>query len=70
MAAPRDWLRYSNHTETDGRWLGHGGMIADLTSGVAGVFFSVLEEKDAYDANYYIPLIKALADIGRLDVDP
>lgn len=74
MAAPRDWLRYSNHTNTDGRWLGHGGyggqyMVADLSSGVVGVFFSVLEEKDAYDANYYIPVIKALTDIGRLDAD-
>jgi CubicO group peptidase (beta-lactamase class C family) len=72
MPAPRDWLRYSNQTNTDGRWLGHGGyggqyMIADLTSGVVGVFFSVLENKDAYDASYYVPIIKMLSDIGRLD---
>ena len=72
MPAPRDWLRYSNQTNTDGRWLGHGGyggqyMIADLTSGVVGVFFSVLEDKDAYDSNYYVPIIKMLSDIGRLD---
>lgn len=72
MPAPRDGLSYSNQTNTDGRWLGHGGyggqyMIADLTSGVVGVFFSVLEDKDAYDANYYVPIIKMLSDIGRLD---
>jgi hypothetical protein len=72
MPAPRDWLSYSNQTNTDGRWLGHGGyggqyMMADLTSGVVGVFFSVLEDKDAYDASYYVPIIKMLSDIGRLE---
>ncbi|MDX1047951.1 serine hydrolase [Sinorhizobium medicae] len=67
-------LRYSNQTYTDGRWLGHGGyggqyMIADLTSGVVGVFLSVLEDKNAYDVDYYIPIIKMLSEIGRLDFD-
>jgi CubicO group peptidase (beta-lactamase class C family) len=71
MPAPREWLRYSNQTNTDGRWLGHGGyggqyMIADLTSGVVGVFFSVLEDKDGYDTNYYVPVIRMLSDIGRM----
>jgi CubicO group peptidase (beta-lactamase class C family) len=71
MPAPRDWLSYSNQTNTEGRWLGHGGyggqyMIADLTSGVVGVFFSVLEDKDGYDASYYVPVIRMLSDIGRL----
>ncbi|MQW56147.1 serine hydrolase domain-containing protein [Sinorhizobium meliloti] len=74
VPAPRDWLRYSNQTYTDGRWLGHGGyggqyMIADLTSGVVGVFLSVLEDKNAYDVDYYIPIIKMLSEIGRLDFD-
>jgi hypothetical protein len=40
-------------------------MVADLTSGVVGVFFSVLEDKDAYDASYYPPIIRMLADIAR-----
>jgi CubicO group peptidase (beta-lactamase class C family) len=70
MPPPRDWLRYSNQTNTDGRFVGHGGyggqyMVADLTSGVVGVFFSVLEDKDAYDAAYYPPIIRMLADIAR-----
>ncbi|WP_018099518.1 serine hydrolase domain-containing protein [Sinorhizobium meliloti] len=74
MSPPREHLRYSNQTNTDGRWLGHGGyggqyMIADLTSGVVGVFFSVLENSAAYDSNYYIPIIRMLEDIGRLDFD-
>ena len=41
-------------------------MIADLTSGVVGVFFSVLEDKDGYDTNYYVPVIRMLSDIGRM----
>jgi CubicO group peptidase (beta-lactamase class C family) len=70
MPPPREWLRYSNQTNTDGRFLGHGGyggqyMVADLTSGTVGVFFSVLEDKDAYDASYYPPIIRMLADIAR-----
>jgi|GEM_PF-2996539 len=44
-------------------------MIADLTSGVVGVFLSVLEDKNAYDVDYYIPIIKMLSEIGRLDFD-
>lgn len=72
MSAPRDFLRYSNHMDTDGRWLGHGGaggqyMIADLTSGVVAAFFSVLEVKAASDRSYYGPIIKMMSDIGRLD---
>jgi CubicO group peptidase (beta-lactamase class C family) len=72
MPPPRDWLRYSNQTNTDGRFLGHGGyggqyLVADLTSGVVGVFFSVLDDKDGYDLDYYPPIIRMLAAIGRLD---
>ncbi|MER8413025.1 serine hydrolase [Mesorhizobium sp. M1342] len=74
MPPPREQLRYCNQTNTDGRWLGHGGyggqyMIADLTSDVVGVFFSVLENWEAYDSDYYIPIIKMLGDIGRLDFE-
>ncbi|ESY28921.1 serine hydrolase [Mesorhizobium sp. LNJC391B00] len=72
MSAPRDWLRYSNQTNTDGRWLGHGGfggqyMIADLVSGVVGVFFSVVENREGNDSNYHVRVIEMLQDIGRLD---
>ena len=72
MPPPRDWLRYSNQTNTDGRWLGHGGyggqyMLADLDSGVVVVFFSVLENRDAYEADYYTRIIKMGAKIGCLE---
>ncbi|WP_292506512.1 serine hydrolase [Mesorhizobium sp.] len=74
MSAPRDWLRYSNQTNTDGRWLGHGGfggqyMIADLTSGVVGVVFSVVENREGNDSNYHVRIIKMLEQIGRLNFD-
>ena len=67
---PRDWLRYSNQTNTDGRWLGHGGyggqyMLADLESGVVGVFFSVLENRAAYDPDYMTKIIRMLESIAR-----
>ena len=45
----------ANHTVTDGQCLGHGGyggqyMLANPDTGVVVVFFSVLENADAYDA--------------------
>lgn len=69
MPAPRSWLRYSNMTNTDGRWVGHGGyggqyMLIDLATGTVGAFLSVLENRDAYDSNYYPPIIRMLAEIA------
>jgi CubicO group peptidase (beta-lactamase class C family) len=72
---PPPQRRYSNQLMTDGRWVGHGGyggqfMLADLTSGVVGVYFSVMENKDGYDADFYLPVIGMLSDVGRLDFAP
>lgn len=74
LAPPREWIRYSNQANTTGRWLGHGGyggqyLLADLTSGVVGVFLSVVEDKDGYPQAYYPPIIKLLAAIAELDFD-
>jgi CubicO group peptidase (beta-lactamase class C family) len=74
MPPPRDWLRYSNQMNTDGRWLGHGGyggqyMLTDLDSGVVVVFFSVLEDRNAYELAYYPQIIKMGAKIGCLEYD-
>jgi len=74
MPAPRERLRYSNQTNTNGRWLGHGGyggqyMLADLDTGVVGVFFSVLENRDAHDADYSTEIIDMLQEIGELPFD-
>jgi CubicO group peptidase (beta-lactamase class C family) len=68
---PRDWQRYTNHTVTDGQCLGHGGyggqyMLANPDTGVAVVFFSVLEDAHAYDAAYSAEVIRMAEEITRL----
>ena len=68
---PRDWQRYSNHTVTDGQCVGHGGyggqyMLANPDTGVVVVFFSVLENADAYDAAYSAEVIRMAEEITRL----
>jgi CubicO group peptidase (beta-lactamase class C family) len=70
-AAPRDWQRYSNHTATDGQCVGHGGyggqyMLANPDTGVVVVFFSVLENADAYDASYSAEVIRMAEEVTRL----
>jgi CubicO group peptidase (beta-lactamase class C family) len=69
MPAPRNPLRYSNQTNTDGRWVGHGGyggqyMVADPVTGTTAVFFSVLDTLSGYESGYYVPIIKMLAEIA------
>ena len=72
-AAPRDWQRYSNHTVTDGQCLGHGGyggqyMLANPDTGVVVVFFSVLENADAYDPAYSAEVIRMAEEVTRIAV--
>lgn len=67
MPAPRGHLRYSNQTNTDGRWIGHGGyggqyLVADPVTGTAAVFLSVLDNADGYLSSYYPPIISLLAE--------
>ncbi len=69
MAEPRDFIHYSRQTMTDGTWLGHGGYggqfaLANPDTDTAVVYFSVLEDKDAYDPDFYAPLIKTMAEIA------
>jgi CubicO group peptidase (beta-lactamase class C family) len=70
-AAPRSWLRYSNHTATDGQCLGHGGyggqyMLANPDTGVVVVFFSVLENADAFDPAYSAEVIRMAEEVTRV----
>lgn len=71
MPRPRDWMAYSNQTMTDGTWLGHGGyggqfMLANPDTGTAVVYFSVLENKDAYDAEFQGAMVQMMAGIAAL----
>jgi len=68
MSAPRGHLRYSNQTNTNGHWLGHGGyggqyMLADLDTGIVGVYMSVLQDENGFDAAFYPPVIQMLTQI-------
>ncbi|MCB6178277.1 serine hydrolase [Rhodobacter sp. Har01] len=68
MPPPRAHLRYSNQTNTDGVWLGHGGyggqyLLANPETGRVACFLSVLQDEDGYDAGYYPPVIAMLAEI-------
>ncbi|OYX26191.1 MAG: hypothetical protein B7Z10_03995 [Rhodobacterales bacterium 32-66-7] len=68
MLAPRAHLRYSNQTNTDGTWVGHGGyggqyLVANPETGRTACFLSVLQNDSGYDAEYYQPIIAMLADI-------
>lgn len=68
MPAPRAHLRYSNQTNTDGTWLGHGGyggqyLVANPDTGRVACFLSVLQDEDGYDTAYYPPIIAMLSEI-------
>jgi CubicO group peptidase (beta-lactamase class C family) len=57
LTPPKEWLRYSNHTMTDGRVLGHAGyggqfLMVDLETGTSCAFLSVLENDAGYDDAY------------------
>ncbi len=69
--APRDWLRYCLHLQTNGRWVGHGGyggqyLLADPESGVSVAFFSVLEDESGYDQQYNGDTILMCQEIAEL----
>jgi CubicO group peptidase (beta-lactamase class C family) len=69
--APREWLHYCRHLQTNGRWVGHGGyggqyMLADPESGVSVAFFSVLEDQSGYDQKYIGDTILMCQEIAEL----
>ena len=68
MPAPRAHLRYSNQTNTDGTWVGHGGyggqyLVANPDTGRVACFLSVLQNDAGFDAAYYPPVIAMLEAI-------
>ena len=69
MPAPKDFYSYSNSTMTNGTWVGHGGyggqyMLADLDTGVVGVFYSVLENEHAWDDAYPAKITRMLEGVA------
>jgi len=55
--APRDWIRYCLHLQTNGQWVGHGGfggqyLLANPETGISVAFFSVLEDEAGYNHQY------------------
>ncbi len=57
LSEPKDWLRYSNHVMTDGRFIGHAGyggqfLLVDTETKTSISFLSVLENEDGYDDEY------------------
>ena len=68
MPAPRGHLRYSNQTNTDGTWVGHGGyggqyLVANPATGRVACYLSVLQNPAGYDPDFYPPVIAMLTEI-------
>jgi CubicO group peptidase (beta-lactamase class C family) len=57
LSPPKNWLRYSNHLMTDGRFVGHAGyggqfLLVDTETRTSCSFLSVLENDAGYDDDY------------------
>ncbi len=68
MTPPKEWLRYSNQTMTDGRVIGHAGyggqfLMVDMQTGTACAFLSVLENDAGYDDAYMGKVARVLRDV-------
>ncbi len=68
LTPPKDWLKYSNHVMTDGRFLGHAGyggqfLLVDMKHGTSCAYLSVLENEAGYDDNYMASVVSALREV-------
>ena len=68
LSQPKEWLRYSNHLMTDGRFVGHAGyggqfLLVDTITKTSCSFLSVLENEDGYDDTYMGEVATTLRDI-------
>lgn len=69
MPPPKHWYRYSNQTMTNGGWIGHSGhggqfVLADLDTGIVGVFLSVLENADAFNPENSVSITRMLENVA------
>ena len=70
LSHPKEWLRYSNHLMTDGRFVGHAGyggqfLLVDTVTNTSFAFLSVLEDEDGYDDTYMGEVATALRDFCK-----
>jgi len=75
LTPPKDWLRYSNQTMTDGRVIGHAGyggqfLMVDTVTGTACAFLSVLENDAGYDHTYMGNVARVLRQVCCADAAP
>ena len=64
-------IHYCNQLQTNGTWIGHGGwggqfLMVAPDNGTVVVFFSVLENEDASDADYQAEVIAMAQEITEL----
>ncbi|CDX14568.1 Beta-lactamase class C and other penicillin binding proteins [Mesorhizobium sp. ORS 3324] len=69
LPKPRDWMRYSRQLQTNGTWLGHGGlggqyMLANPDTGIVVVYLSVLENESADDPDFFGPLVQMMTEVA------
>lgn len=72
MSPPNDWVRYSNCTMVWDQAIGHGGWggqyaVANLETGVVGVFFSVVEDQNAIGRDYQAPIMRMLKTVVSME---
>jgi CubicO group peptidase (beta-lactamase class C family) len=72
MLPPYEGIRYGNHTMVSGHSLGHGGWggqyaVANMETGIVGVYLSVIEDQHAADQSYRGPMIRMLEAITGLN---
>jgi len=68
MPVPLEDIRYSNHLMVSGSCVGHGGWggqyaLANLDTGIVGVFLSVVENQHGVTREYIGPVIRMLESI-------
>lgn len=68
LSPPKNWLRYSNQTMTDGRMIGHAGyggqfLMVDTQTEVACAFLSVLENEEGYDDGYMAQVAETMKEL-------
>jgi CubicO group peptidase (beta-lactamase class C family) len=75
MPEPNSHIRYHNHMMVSGPNLMHGGwggqfVLANMDTGIVGVFLSVIEDRYAATRSYLWPIMRMLTEIAATDPSP